>query len=39
MTQSQPSLTFGQWVKQQRKAAGLRQDDLAQKVACSLVMI
>ncbi len=32
-------LTFGQWVKQQRKAAGLRQDDLAQKVACSLIMI
>ncbi len=32
-------LTFGQWVKQQRKTAGLRQDDLAQKVACSLVMI
>ncbi len=32
-------LTFGQWVKQQRKALGLHQDDLAQMVNCSLVMI
>lgn len=31
--------TFGQWVKQQRKALGLTQDNLAQRVACSKSMI
>src|SRR5438552_2720447 len=28
-------ITFGQWVKQRRKALGLRQDDLARLDACS----
>jgi len=31
--------TFGQWVKHQRKALGLTQDNLAQRVACSKSMI
>jgi predicted ATPase/transcriptional regulator with XRE-family HTH domain len=31
--------TFGQWVKNQRKALGLTQADLAQRVACSKSMI
>jgi predicted ATPase/DNA-binding XRE family transcriptional regulator len=31
--------TFGQWVKLQRKALGLTQADLAQRVACSKSMI
>ena len=31
--------TFGQWVKHQRKALGLTQADLAQRVACSKSMI
>lgn len=31
--------TFGQWVKQRRKALGLTQADLAQRVPCSPVMI
>jgi DNA-binding XRE family transcriptional regulator len=31
--------TFGQWVKHQRKALGLTQAELAQRVACSKSMI
>lgn len=31
--------TFGEWVKHQRKALGLTQDNLAQRVACSKSMI
>src|SRR5690349_21563985 len=31
--------TFGQWVKHQRKALGLTQAELAQRVACSRSMI
>jgi len=31
--------TFGQWVKDQRKALGLTQDNLAMRVACSKSMI
>ena len=31
--------TFGQWVKHQRKALGLTQANLAQRVACSKSMI
>jgi len=31
--------TFGQWVKQQRKALGLTQDNLAQRMACSKSMV
>ncbi|MFZ6027903.1 MAG: tetratricopeptide repeat protein [Chloroflexota bacterium] len=31
--------TFGQWVKQRRKALGLTQANLAQRVACSKSMI
>src|SRR5690349_1422308 len=31
--------TFGQWVKDQRKALGLTQAELAQRVACSKSMI
>ena len=36
---NEASRTFGQWVKQQRKALGLTQDNLAQRVACSKSMI
>ncbi|MFZ6027179.1 MAG: helix-turn-helix domain-containing protein [Chloroflexota bacterium] len=32
-------LTFGAWVKRQRKQMGLRQEDLARQVSCSLIMI
>jgi predicted ATPase/transcriptional regulator with XRE-family HTH domain len=32
-------LSFGKWVKNQRKALGLTQADLAQRVACSKSMI
>ena len=32
-------LTFGQWVKHQRKALGLTQSSLAQRVSCSKSMI
>ena len=31
--------TFGQWVKNQRKALGLTQENLAQRVSCSKSMI
>ena len=36
---NEPPRTFGQWVKHQRKALGLTQDNLAQRVACSKSMI
>jgi transcriptional regulator with XRE-family HTH domain len=33
------SQSFGQWLKQQRRALGLSQKELAQKVGCSAALI